>query len=52
MQDVVNINKMKFESYGNLAAHAFLQSNENSINNQDPQSQIENDEVRGIFTTK
>ena len=52
MQDVVNINKMKFEPYGNLADHAFSQSNENLINNQDPQSQIENDEVRGIFTTK
>ena len=52
MQDVVNINKMKFESYDNLVDQVFSQFNENLINNQDPQSQIENDEARGIFRTK
>ena len=34
-QYVVNINKMKFEAYGDLVEQAFLKLNENSINNQD-----------------
>ena len=38
---------MKFEAYGDLIDQAFLQLNENLINNQDPHSQIENDETPG-----
>ena len=44
VQDVVNRNKIKF---GYLLDQAFSQFNENSINNQDPHSQIENDEIPG-----
>ena len=44
-QDVVNRNKIKFESYGELVDQAFSQSNESSINNQDQHSQIRNDET-------
>ena len=44
-QDVVNRNKVKFESYGDLVDQVFSQCNENSINNEDPHSQIENDET-------
>ena len=47
VQDVVNMNKMKFEPCGNLVDQAFSQFIENLINNQDPQSQIENDENQG-----
>ena len=43
----VNINKMKFEPYGELVDSAFSQFNENLINNQDPDSQIKNDETSG-----
>ena len=43
VQDVVHINKMKFELYGDLVDQAFSQFNENLINNQDPHSQIESD---------
>ena len=46
VQDVVNINKIKFEPYGDLD-QAFSQFNENLINNQDKHSQIENDETPG-----
>ena len=35
VQNVININKMKFEPYGDLVDRAFLQFNENLINNQD-----------------
>ena len=45
VQDVVNRNKIKFEPYGDLVDQAFSQFNENSINNKDPHSQIENDET-------
>ena len=45
VQYVVNRNKMNFEPYGDLDNQAFSQFNENSINNQDPQSLIENDET-------
>ena len=38
VQDVVNINKVKFEPCGNLVDQAFLQFNVNLINNQDPHS--------------
>ena len=44
VQDVANRNKIKFEPYGDLVDQAFSQFNENSINNQDPHSQVENDE--------
>ena len=47
VQDVVNRNKIKFEPYGYLLDQAFSQFNENSINNQDSHSQIENDEIPG-----
>ena len=36
---------MKFEPYGDLDYQAFVQFNENLINNQDPHSQIENHET-------
>ena len=45
VQDVVNVNKMKFEPYCDLVDQAFSQFNENLINNQDPHSQIENDKL-------
>ena len=45
VQDVVNSNKIKFEPYGDLVDQVFSQFNENSINNQDPHSQIENYET-------
>ena len=45
VQDFVNRNKIKFEPYGDLVDQAFSQFNENSINNQDPNSPIENDET-------
>ena len=41
VQDFVNRNKIKFEPYSDLVDQAFSQFNENSINNQDPHSQIE-----------
>ena len=45
VQDVAYRNKITFEPYGDLVDQAVSQFNENSINNQDPQSQIENDET-------
>ena len=48
VQDVVNSKKIKFESYGDLVDQAFSQFNENSINNHDSHSQIENDETPGV----
>ena len=42
VQDVVNINKIKFESYGDLVHQAFLEVNEILINNQHPHYQIKN----------
>ena len=47
VQDAVNTNKIKFEPYGDLVDQTFSQFNENSINNKDPHSQIENDEKAG-----
>ena len=47
VQDAVTGNKIKFEPYGDLVDQAFSQFNENSINNQDSHSQIENDETPG-----
>ena len=43
VQDVVNKNKIKFLPYNDLGDYTFSQFNENSINNQDPHSQIDND---------
>ena len=43
VQDVVNRNKIKFKPYGDLVDQTFSQFNENSINNQDPHSQIGKD---------
>ena len=45
LQDVVNANKIKFEPYGGLVDEAYSKFNEILLNNQDPQSQIENDEI-------
>ena len=45
VQNVINVNKMKFEPHGDLVDQAFVQFNENLINNQDPHSQTENDET-------
>ena len=47
VEDAVNINKTKFEPYGDLVDQAFSQFNENLINNQDPHIQIENDGTPG-----
>ena len=44
-QDVVNIDKIKFESHGDLVDRAYLRFNETLINNQDQHSQIENGET-------
>ena len=45
VQDAVNINKIKSWRYGDLVDNAFSRYNENVIKNQDPQSQIENDDT-------
>ena len=45
VQDVVNNNKIKFKPYRDLVDQIFSQFNENSINNQDSHSQIENYET-------
>ena len=45
VQDVANRNKIKFEPCGDVVDQAFSQFNENSINNPDPQSQIENNQT-------
>ena len=47
VQDVVNINKIKFEPYGDLVDEEYSRLNEILINIQDPYSQIENDEIPG-----
>ena len=44
-QDVVNIDKIKFEPHGDLVDRAYLRFNETLINNQDQHSQIENGET-------
>ena len=46
-QDVVNTNKIKFELYGDLVDQVYSKFNETLISNQNPQSQIENDETPG-----
>ena len=52
VQYVVNLNKMKSEPYRDLVDQMFQQFNENLINNQDPHSQIENDETPGAKCQK
>ena len=47
VQDVVHRNKIKFESNDDLVDQAFCKFNENSINNQDSHSQIQNDGTPG-----
>ena len=47
VQDVVSINKIKIEPHGDLVDETFSQFNKNLIKNQDPQSEIENDEHQG-----
>ena len=48
VQDVVNTNKIKFvEPHGDFTDQAYSEFNETLINNQDPQSHIENDETPG-----
>ena len=44
-QNVVNINKIKFEPYCDFADQGFLQHNENLIKTQEPVNQIKNDET-------
>ena len=43
----ININKIKFETYGNLVNNVYSWRNETLINNQEPHSQIENNEILG-----
>ena len=45
VQDFVNRNKKTFEPCSDLVGQVFSQFNENSINNQDPHNQIEDDEM-------
>ena len=47
VQVIVNINKIKFEPYGDLVDEVYSRLNETLTNNQDPQNQIENDEIPG-----
>ena len=44
-QNIVNINKIKFEPYCDFADQGFLQHNENLIKTQEPVNQIKNDET-------
>ena len=45
VQDFVSRNKKKFEPCSDLVDQVFSQFNENSINNQDPHNEIEDDEI-------
>ena len=47
VQDIVNINKIKCETYGDLVDEVYSRLSETLINNQDSYSQIENDEISG-----
>ena len=47
VQGIENINKIKFEPYGNLVDEVYSRLNETLVNNQNPHSQIENDEIPG-----
>ena len=45
LRDIVNINKIQFESYSGLVDLTFLKFKGTLINNQDPHRQIEKDET-------
>ena len=47
VQDIVNIDEIKFEQYGDLVDEVHSWLNETLNNNQGPHSQIENDEIPG-----
>ena len=47
VQDIININKIKFEPSGDFAEETHSRLNEILINNQDPHGQIENGETPG-----
>ena len=47
VQDVVDINKMKFEPYGDLVYQTISQFNKKLINNQDPHNQTKSNEILG-----
>ena len=47
VQDIVNINKIKFEPYGDLVDQVYSRFNETLINNQDPHGQMKNDQISG-----
>ena len=47
VQDVVNINKMEFEPYGDSVNQMLSKSNENLNNNQDRHNQNQKDETQG-----
>ena len=49
LHDLLNIKKIKFEPHGDFADQAFLQSNENLMNNKDPKTQNGNDETPRIL---
>ena len=48
VQDVVNINNITSEQYGDLIDQIYSEFNETLINNQDPHSKIENDETPAL----
>ena len=47
VENIVNINKIIFEPYGDLVDEVYSRLSETLINNQDPHSQIEHDEIPG-----
>ena len=47
VQDIVNNNKIKFKPCGDLVDEVYSRLNETLFNNQDPYSQIENEEITG-----
>ena len=51
VQDFVTMNKVKLEPYGDLADEAYSKLNETSNKNQDPLSQVEDNEKPGAECT-
>ena len=47
VENIVNINKIIFEPYGDLVDEVYSRLSDTLINNQDPHSQIEHDEIPG-----
>ena len=45
VHDVVTINKIKFEPYGDYVNQVYSKFDETLINNQDPHGEIEDDEI-------